>query len=115
MAQYMDLTTSMALIPWKLSVIFGTKASFDVLMQNFNKLTQGNNDKVPSFAMRLEGILNQILGWQLATMVNTKLVDTQTPVQNITTTTNKVSDVTTTSIHTTPKVLTGLYNLRSCK
>ena len=52
------------------------------------------------------------LGWQLATMVNTKLVDTQMPVQNVTTTTNKGSDANTTSIHTTPKVLTGPYNLR---
>ena len=29
-------------------------------MQNFYKVTQGNNDKVPSFATRLEGTLNQI-------------------------------------------------------
>ena len=29
-------------------------------MQNFYKVTQGNNEKVPSFAMRLEGTLNQI-------------------------------------------------------
>ena len=35
-------------------------ASFDVLMQNFYKVTQGNHVKVPSFAMRLEGTLNQI-------------------------------------------------------
>ena len=35
-------------------------ASFDVLMQNFYKVMQGNNGKVPSFAMRLEGTLNQI-------------------------------------------------------
>ena len=45
-------------------------------------------------------------------MVNTKLVNTQTPVQNVTTTTSKVSDVTITSIHTMPKVLTGLYNFK---
>ena len=35
-------------------------ASFDVLMQNFYKVTQGNHEKVPSFATRLEGTLNQI-------------------------------------------------------
>ena len=35
-------------------------ASFDVLMQNFYKVTQGNNEKVPSFTTRLEGTLNQI-------------------------------------------------------
>ena len=33
---------------------------FDTLMQNFYKVTQGNNKKVPSFAMWLEGTLNQI-------------------------------------------------------
>ena len=43
----------------KLSVIFGTVESFDVLMQNFYKILQGN-EKVPSFATRLEGTLNQI-------------------------------------------------------
>ena len=44
----------------KLTVIFGTMASFDVLMQNFSKVTQSNHKKVPSFATRLEGTLNQI-------------------------------------------------------
>ena len=38
---------------------FGMVASFDVLMQNFYKVTQGNNEKVPSFAMRLEGPSNR--------------------------------------------------------
>ena len=41
-------------------VIFSTVASFNVLMQNFYKVTQGNHEKVPSFATRLEGTLNQI-------------------------------------------------------
>ena len=41
-------------------VIFGTVASFDVLMQTFYKVTQGNHGKVPSFTTRLEGTLNQI-------------------------------------------------------
>ena len=41
-------------------IIFGTVASFDVLIQNLYKITQGNNEKVPSFATRLEGTLNQI-------------------------------------------------------
>ena len=60
MVQYMGPTTSVAHILQKLSVIFGTVASFDVLMQNFYKVTQGNNEKVPSFTMRLEVTLNQI-------------------------------------------------------
>ena len=60
MAWYMGPTTRVAHILQKLTVIFGTVASFDLLMQNFYKVTQGNHEKVPSFAMRLEGTLNQI-------------------------------------------------------
>ena len=60
MAGYMGPTASVSDILDKLIVIFGTVASFDVLMQNFYKITQGNNEKVPSFAMRLEGTLKQI-------------------------------------------------------
>ena len=60
MAQYMGPTTSVREILQKLMVIFGMVASFDVLMQNLYKVTQGNNKKVPSFATRLEGTLNQI-------------------------------------------------------
>ena len=33
---------------------------FDVLMQHFYKVIQSNHEKVPSFAMRLDGTLNQI-------------------------------------------------------
>ena len=60
MAWYMGPTVSVAEILQKLTVIFGTVALFDVLMQNFCKVTQGNHEKVPSFATRLEGTLNQI-------------------------------------------------------
>ena len=60
MAWYMGPITSVAHILQKLTIIFGTVASFDVLMQNFYKVTQGNHEKVPSFATRLEGTLNQI-------------------------------------------------------
>ena len=35
-------------------------ASFDVLVQNFYKVTQGNHEKVPYFTTKLEGTLNQI-------------------------------------------------------
>ena len=57
---YMGPTASMAHILQKLTIIFGTMASFNVLMQNFYQVTQGNHKKVPSFATRLEGTLNQI-------------------------------------------------------
>ena len=60
MAHYMGPTAGVSKILEKLLVIFGTVASFDVLMQNFYKITQGGNKKVPSFVMRLEGTLNQI-------------------------------------------------------
>ena len=60
MAQYMGPTASVAHILRKLSFIFGKVASFDILMQNFYKVNQGNNENVPSFATRLEGTLNQI-------------------------------------------------------
>ena len=59
MACYMGPTAGVSKILDKLSVIFGTVASFDVLMQNFYKILQGN-EKVPLFATKLEGTLNQI-------------------------------------------------------
>ena len=59
-ARYMGPTTSIAHILQKLLIIFGTVASFDVLMQNFYKVTKGNNEKVPSFLMQLEETLNRI-------------------------------------------------------
>ena len=60
MARYMGPTTSMAHILQKITIIFGTVMLFVVLMQNFFKVTQSNHEKVPSFATRLEGTLNQI-------------------------------------------------------
>ena len=60
MAWYMGPTASVGEILQKLMVIFGMVASFDVLMQNFYKVTQGNNERVPSFTTRLEGTPNQI-------------------------------------------------------
>ena len=60
MTQYMGPTGSVVHIMRKLSVIFGTVTSFDVLIQNVYKVTHGNNEKVPSFTMRVEWTLNQI-------------------------------------------------------
>ena len=60
MARYMGPTASVSDILQKSMVIFGTVQSFNVLMQNFCKVTQGNYEKVPSFATSLEGTLNQI-------------------------------------------------------
>ena len=60
MALYMGPTAGVSNILENLLVIFGTVASFDVLMQNFYKIMKGNNKKIPSFTTRLEGTLNQI-------------------------------------------------------
>ena len=60
MACYMGPTASVSEILEKLSVIFGTVVLFDVLMQNFYKITQGGSEKVPSFVTRMKGTLNQI-------------------------------------------------------
>ena len=60
MAQYMGPTASVSEILQKLIVIFGTVALFNVLVQKWYKVTQGNHEKVPSFATRLERTLNQI-------------------------------------------------------
>ena len=39
----------------KLSVDFSTVAFFDVLVKNFYKVTQGTNEKVPSFTNEVGG------------------------------------------------------------
>ena len=59
-ARYMGPTASVSNILQKLMVIFRMVALFEILMQNFYKVTQGNHEKVPSFATRLKGTLNQI-------------------------------------------------------
>ena len=59
-AQDMGPSTTVAHILQKLTIIFSTVVSFNVLMQNFYKILQGNHEKVLSFTTRLEGTLNQI-------------------------------------------------------
>ena len=60
MAWYMGPTAGVSNILEKLSVIFGTVTSFDVLMQNSYKITQGSSKKVPSFETRPEGTLTKL-------------------------------------------------------
>ena len=60
MAHYMGPSAGVSEILEKLLVIFGTVTSFNMLMQNFYKVMQEDNEKVPSFMTRLEGTLNQI-------------------------------------------------------
>ena len=60
MARNMQPTASINHIMQEPSVIFGMVAFFDTLMQNFYKVIQSNNEKVPTFATSLEGTLYQI-------------------------------------------------------
>ena len=60
MARYTGPTASVSNILQKLTVIFRVVMSFNVLVQNFYKVMQGNHEKVPSLTTRLEGTLNQI-------------------------------------------------------
>ena len=47
MAQYLGPTASVDHILQKLWIMFETVAPFDILMQNFYTVTQGNNEKAP--------------------------------------------------------------------
>ena len=44
----------------KLELIYGTVASFDILMQHFYKLQQGKTEKVQVYVTHLEGTLNAV-------------------------------------------------------
>ena len=59
MACYMGPTARVSEILEKLSIVFGTVASFDVLMQNFYKISQVMK-RCLWFVTQLEGTLNQI-------------------------------------------------------
>ena len=48
MAWYMGPTASVAYMLQKLTVIFATVATFNILMQNFYEVTQDNHEKAPS-------------------------------------------------------------------
>ena len=55
MARYVGPTSSVDYILLKPSVIFGKVASFAVLMQNFYKVTQGNNERPPPLLQGWKG------------------------------------------------------------
>ena len=62
---YMGPTTSINHILWKLLVIFGTVASFALLMQNVYKMSEGNNNKATVATEPAEGVakLTQQIAW----------------------------------------------------
>ena len=60
LVQYLGPQAPVSEILNKLELIHGTVASFDILMQNFYKLTQGKTEKVPVYVTFLEGVLNVV-------------------------------------------------------
>ena len=44
----------------KFTIIYGNVKSFDMLMRDFYRADQGEEENIPSFATRIEGLLSQI-------------------------------------------------------
>ena len=44
----------------KFTIIYGNVKSFDSLMRDFYRADQGENETIPSFATRIDGLLSQI-------------------------------------------------------
>ena len=44
----------------KFTIIYGNVKSFDLLMRDFYRADQGEDEPIPSFASRIEGLLSQI-------------------------------------------------------
>ena len=44
----------------KFTIIYGNVKSFDLLMRDFYRADQGEDENIPSFATRIEGFLSQI-------------------------------------------------------
>ena len=44
----------------KFTIIYGNVKSFDLLMRDFYRADQGEDETIPSFATRIEGLLSQI-------------------------------------------------------
>ena len=44
----------------KFSIIYGNVKSFDLMMRDFYRADQGEDESIPSYATRIEGLLSQI-------------------------------------------------------
>ena len=44
----------------KFTIVYGNVKSFDLLMRDFYRADQGEEESIPSFATRMEGLLSQI-------------------------------------------------------
>ena len=60
LVQYLGLHAPVSDIINKLELIYGTIASFNILVQNFYKLNQGKMEKVPVCMTQLEGEMNAV-------------------------------------------------------
>ena len=70
---YLGLQALVSEIINKLELLYGTMASFDILMQNFYKLQQGKAEKVTMYVTWLEGALN-VVQQEYLTMLSTNEV-----------------------------------------
>ena len=57
---YLGLQALVIEIIKKLELVYGTMASFDILMKRFDKLQQGKTEKVTLYISQLEGALNAV-------------------------------------------------------
>ena len=60
LTQYLGLHAPVSEIINKLELIYGTVASFNILMQHFYKLQQGKTEKLLICVTHLEGVLNVV-------------------------------------------------------
>ena len=56
----MGPNVSLDLIIKKFTIIYGNVKSFDLLMRDFYRADQGEDETIPSYATRIEGLLSQI-------------------------------------------------------
>ena len=58
--QNMGPDVPLDLIIKKFSIIYGNVKSFDLMMRDFYRADQGEDESIPSYATRIEGLLSQI-------------------------------------------------------
>ena len=56
----METNVPLDMILKKFTIIYGNVKSFDLLMRDFYRADQGEDETIPSYATRIEGLLSQI-------------------------------------------------------
>ena len=56
----MGLIVPLDMILKKFTIIYGNVKSFDLLMRDFYRVDEGEDETIPSFATCIEGLLSQI-------------------------------------------------------